>query len=76
MEITYTPLKYCEIEAEYPMKISLTKQFERKQCRTCGGKVIPKRVCLTCNEPSVIWCETCFAKEDFLHVGHHELDLF
>lgn len=57
-------------------KLELTKQFQRKQCRSCGGKVIPKRVCLDCNEPSVTWCESCFSSEDFLHVGHIELDLF
>jgi len=60
----------------YSSELKLTKLFARKQCRSCGGKIIPKRVCLDCNEPSVIWCENCFTSEDFLHVGHSELDLF
>jgi len=58
------------------MELKLTKLFERKQCRSCGSKVVPRRVCLTCNEPSITWCERCFALEEYLHVGHSELDLF
>jgi|SRR5438093_4704090 len=57
-------------------QLELTKLFDRKQCRSCGGKTIPKRVCLDCNEPCIIWCESCFFIEEYLHVGHQELDLF
>ncbi|AFU59726.1 hypothetical protein Ngar_c28060 [Candidatus Nitrososphaera gargensis Ga9.2] len=37
---------------------------------------MPKGVCLQCNEPSMVWCEACFLVEEYLHVGHTELDLF
>lgn len=53
----------------------ITKRFKATSCRACGGKINPKRICLDCNEPSVVWCENCFKLEDFLHVGHEELTL-
>jgi len=42
------------------LQVKLTKLFDRKQCRSCGGRVTVKKVCLSCNEPSAIWCENCF----------------
>ena len=53
-----------------------TKLFDRKQCRSCGGRIAVKKVCLDCNEPSSVWCENCFTIEEFEHVGHSELHLF
>jgi len=45
-----------------------TKLFDRLQCRSCGTKVIPRRICLDCNEVSSVWCENCFSIEEYLHV--------
>ena len=53
-----------------------SKLFDRKQCRSCGGRVTFKRICLDCKEPSAIWCEGCFKLEEYTHSGHVELDLF
>jgi hypothetical protein len=58
------------------MQLRLTKLFRRKQCRSCGGKVTVKRMCLDCKEPSATWCENCFKMEEYIHAGHTELDLF
>ena len=58
------------------LELKLTKLFDRKQCRSCGGKVVIKSICLNCKEPTVIWCENCFRLEEYPHIGHTELDLF
>ena len=57
-------------------ELRITKLFERKSCRSCGNKIVVTKVCLRCNEPTMIWCEFCFKIEDFTHFGHSELELF
>ena len=60
----------------FSMYVKFSKLFDRKQCRSCGGKVVVKRVCLNCKEPAATWCENCFKLEEYIHKGHTELDLF
>ena len=57
------------------MEVKSTKLFDRKQCRSCGNRIIVKRVCLDCNEPSVTWCENCLTLEEYIHAAHSELEL-
>lgn len=42
------------------IQVKTTKLFDRKQFRSCGGKVIPKRACLTCNSPVLLGVKTAF----------------
>jgi len=55
--------------------IELTKRFKALSCRSCGGKVLAKAICLDCNEPVKTWCESCFLLEKYIHFGHLELEL-
>jgi hypothetical protein len=58
------------------MDLRLTKRFDSKRCRSCGGRLTIRRICLDCNEPSATWCENCLEIEEYIHAGHSELDLF
>ncbi|MEO9320776.1 MAG: hypothetical protein ABI361_08900 [Nitrososphaera sp.] len=61
--------------ADLVTTLKLSKLFDRKQCRSCGSKITVKKLCLTCNEPSSVWCENCFTIEEYGHVGHLEIHL-